>query len=416
MKLDIPYPPQKSQEAAKREALRQFARRQLSTILAGPIAAAVLAGCLYRQLPDTLLMPWLVSNLVLSMVCMALATVLLRELDNPAKLRRVVFALPLAMFGKGLVWGLAPLLLVVPAEPGYTVLCMAVLCVEVALSLHALCLHYPSLWSFVLPGLLPAGTYLSLRGSGLTQLVGLCCLAMLSVCAYYGLGASHFGRRSVSASVQNKLLSTKLKATMAELRTLQRTTRESSTRDPLTQCHNRRAMVEYLEREMVTQDREGRTLGVLLIDADHFKRINDVYGHLTGDEVLKALTKRIQTSLRGNDFLARYGGAEFVALIHAANPAELAQAAERVRFSIAASPLLEQPELVRITVCVGATLREPKETINVVFARADQAVYRAKTGGRNQVELDLPVSFLFQNTPTHSYADIDITDFGDLPL
>lgn len=387
---------------ASQETLRQFAKLQLSAALFTSLAAAVLVSCLYRKLSEALLLPWLVSNVVLSMLCMALATVLLRELNTPARHRNLLFALSLVMLCKGLTWGLAPLLLTVPGEPGYTVLCIAVLFVAVVLSLHTLCLHRLSMGCFVLPALLPAAVYLSLTGTGLTQSAGLCCVAMLGLCMHWGLVGSRLEQRNVNTYVRNMLLSSNLKTTIAELRTLQRTARDSTTRDPLTQCHNRRGMVEYLEREMVSQDREGRSLGVLLIDADHFKRVNDVHGHLTGDDVLKALTKRIQTSLRGNDFLARYGGEEFVALIHAADPSELTQAAERVRFSIAASPLLEQPERVGITVCVGATLREPNETINAVFARADQAVYRAKAGGRNRVELDLPASFALKPPPAYT--------------
>ena len=132
----------------------------------------------------------------------------------------------------------------------------------------------------------------------------------------------------------------------------------------------------------------GSVLSVLLLDIDHFKSINDDFGHPVGDEALRELASRCRGLLRGNDLIARIGGEEFGVLLPEAKPAEAAEIAERLRAGLAGSPVETQAGPVAVTISLGgAVLSAAGETFEAVLKRADAALYEAKRGGRNRVVL-----------------------------
>jgi diguanylate cyclase (GGDEF)-like protein len=151
-------------------------------------------------------------------------------------------------------------------------------------------------------------------------------------------------------------------------------------RDGLTGVYNRRMGEEMLQEFM----RSPKSIGLILCDVDHFKRVNDTYGHLTGDQVLQTVAQCLQTHLRKQDMLMRWGGEEFLVVVMGEDPQELMQLAERLRSTIANQPI---PTIGNVTASFGVALRQPLEKLNQLFDRADQALYRAKEGGRNQVVL-----------------------------
>jgi diguanylate cyclase (GGDEF)-like protein len=170
-----------------------------------------------------------------------------------------------------------------------------------------------------------------------------------------------------------------------EVEHLQAKLRDVSLRDPLTGLFNRRYLDATLSRELTRCLREGRPLALLVVDADHFKRVNDTFGHAGGDEVLRAIAQILQSTLRSEDVVCRYGGEEFVAVMPGADLALAAARAEALRACIEATPIATDSGLVRITVSIGAGLAEPDDTPVSAFKRADEAVYRAKQSGRNRV-------------------------------
>lgn len=157
-----------------------------------------------------------------------------------------------------------------------------------------------------------------------------------------------------------------------------------ATHDALTGVYNRRRFDEKLTEYTLLSRRTGRPFALLLIDADHFKRINDTHGHAVGDEVLKQLAQLIQTSLRTTDFVARYGGEEFAVLLpEIAQPDTPETVAEKIRAAIAAAqfPMVEQ-----VTVSIGVALADPADNSHsALIKRADQQLYQAKAAGRNRV-------------------------------
>ena len=161
-----------------------------------------------------------------------------------------------------------------------------------------------------------------------------------------------------------------------------------ATTDPLTELPNHRALLETLEKEVARARRYGHPLSILFFDGDHFKRVNDTYGHSVGDAVLQELASRGKSILRGGDTLGRYGGEEFMVLLPETDLAHAHEVAERLRVSIATQPLVEG--LVEgghhVTISIGiATFPIDGKIASDVVEKADQAMYWAKRLGRNQI-------------------------------
>ena len=162
--------------------------------------------------------------------------------------------------------------------------------------------------------------------------------------------------------------------------------RQKALVDPLTGLPNRAAWSERLEHEVARWQQHGTTLLLAMLDLDHFKRINDNYGHLAGDKVLKIIATVLRKRLRGSDFIARFGGEEFVLLVPDTSLAAGVNLLETLRAAIEACPFHFKGEPVTITVSIGVTAFKPGERSDLVLKRADQALYRAKNAGRNRVE------------------------------
>lgn len=155
--------------------------------------------------------------------------------------------------------------------------------------------------------------------------------------------------------------------------------------DELTGLFNRRQFTATLNKQIENAKKAARPFGLLLIDIDHFKKINDTYGHLAGDEILKKFSEVSKLCLRDSDFMARYGGEEFVVLLPNVTMEILMECSERIRSCVNTISLDNADKGKTITVSIGAThyhLNEPSEE---VMARADAALYLAKEQGRNRV-------------------------------
>jgi diguanylate cyclase (GGDEF)-like protein len=158
-----------------------------------------------------------------------------------------------------------------------------------------------------------------------------------------------------------------------------------ATTDPLTGAYNRRHYMALLSREHQRAERYGSTFSILMLDIDHFKKINDTYGHPIGDEAIKAMASAASKHLRPSDTLGRFGGEEFVIMLPQTDAAGAVVAAERIRESVAQVAVPAGTRVVRFTVSIGVATFVPKVTVAELLESADQALYAAKTGGRNQV-------------------------------
>ncbi len=160
--------------------------------------------------------------------------------------------------------------------------------------------------------------------------------------------------------------------------------------DELTGALSRRGLRELGERMILACRRPYDQLAVLMLDVDHFKRVNETYGHLVGDDVLRHVVQVVQDRLRDDALLARYSGEEFVVLLPIRQPHEAKVVAERLRSSIEAKPAQTTAGLVRLTLSVGVAYHHPSETLEHALAMAEASLAQAKEAGRNQVALSLP--------------------------
>jgi diguanylate cyclase (GGDEF)-like protein len=156
--------------------------------------------------------------------------------------------------------------------------------------------------------------------------------------------------------------------------------------DGLTQIHNKRYLFEALEREIIRGRRHERDLAILMFDIDHFKRINDVHGHLAGDFVLKELARIVQSRIRRDEVFARYGGEEFAIILPETSLEGAAALGETLRQKVAEHVFVFQADTIRVTISVGAAvLKDTDRAANELIKRADERLYVAKNSGRNRV-------------------------------
>jgi diguanylate cyclase (GGDEF)-like protein len=166
----------------------------------------------------------------------------------------------------------------------------------------------------------------------------------------------------------------------------QRRLEKAATVDPLTGLINRQAFDRLFSNYLTDTLRTNATLSAVLFDIDNFKQINDCFGHLTGDSVIKKVAEIAKNSVRRNDFVARWGGEEFIVLLNNCEIEEAKQVAEKIRIAVATHDFDLGAEYPTVTISLGVAIYSPHETSENFFARADKALYLAKQRGRNRLE------------------------------
>ncbi|HZQ23113.1 MAG TPA: diguanylate cyclase [Terriglobales bacterium] len=158
--------------------------------------------------------------------------------------------------------------------------------------------------------------------------------------------------------------------------------------DALTNIWNRGAILEFLHRELGRAARSGQSLGLLMVDIDHFKKVNDTYGHLVGDLVLRECARRLSQNVRSYDWAGRYGGEEFLIIAGDSTPDNIMKHAERLRSAIADEPIVTPDGPISVTISIGVAVDGPASSVKQesLLHACDTALYRAKERGRNRVE------------------------------
>jgi len=155
--------------------------------------------------------------------------------------------------------------------------------------------------------------------------------------------------------------------------------------DGLTGAHNKRYFHETLEREVSRSKRYDRGLSLVLFDIDHFKRVNDTYGHIAGDAVLRQLAALVRANIRREDIFSRVGGEEFSLILPEASREEAHSVAEKIRRLVESSEVMFDAVAIPITISLGACELESQDGPEALYAKADALLYRAKQAGRNRV-------------------------------
>lgn len=191
--------------------------------------------------------------------------------------------------------------------------------------------------------------------------------------------------------LNNKKLEASLSSSKQEIEQLQQNlavVRSESLTDPLTSLSNRKSFDASLAGAIVTARQRGEPLSLMMVDVDHFKRFNDSFGHLTGDQVLRLVAVAMKNNVKGQDIAARYGGEEFVIALPDTTLRSAAAVADQIRRAVMAKELMKRSSgerLGRITVSVGIALLHTGDTAQSLIERADACLYAAKRLGRNRV-------------------------------
>jgi len=248
---------------------------------------------------------------------------------------------------------------------------------------------YADLWNTVIRGEIWSGTIVNRRKDGTLYHEEQTIAPVLDTAG----NVTHFVAIKLDVSARRQaeealaVAHRELAVRVAEIESLNGQLREQAIRDPLTGLHNRRYFDETAGRDASRAARTGEALSIVAIDIDHFKTVNDRYGHAAGDRVLRALAAILTTGVRDSDLVCRIGGEEFVLLLPGAALAVAIARAESVRAQFATTPIdLGDGVAVRSTVSVGVALFHPSlETHAGTLRRADAALYEAKRAGRDRV-------------------------------
>jgi diguanylate cyclase (GGDEF)-like protein len=172
--------------------------------------------------------------------------------------------------------------------------------------------------------------------------------------------------------------------------------RIQATKDPLTGIWNRTAILEILERELTRARREGASVAVLIADLDHFKSINDTYGHLAGDTMLRVVTQRMCSAIRSYDSVGRYGGEEFLIILPGCDTFGAMTVAERIRLQVSTETIKIEKEDIAVTLSLGVSASDaiPERDAIALIRAADAALYRAKNDGRNRSKIATDPSYV----------------------
>ncbi|MHB8474268.1 MAG: GGDEF domain-containing protein [Gammaproteobacteria bacterium] len=203
------------------------------------------------------------------------------------------------------------------------------------------------------------------------------------------LGELVFMRRRKFSSAETQMMEHLLCSLVYPLRNalLYRDALQSANTDPLTGLNNRAALETALRREIDLAQRHNAPLSLIVADIDHFKTINDTYGHAVGDNALQALAKCAARTTRGSDILFRYGGEEFVVLLSNTGPNGALLLAERLRRAVHEMPLVCGDACFNMSISAGLSTLEPGDGVENLFQRADNGLYLAKQEGRNRVRI-----------------------------
>jgi diguanylate cyclase (GGDEF)-like protein len=393
-------PRTKSEEPIFNELLGELYKRVPVNILASLAVGPLLAFFMAKAVSTERIATWVVVLVAAQLLAFVVAFAFnRRHTDAEAGDKIWLYLLGLTVIVDGLAWGLAGYFMFTIEMPQYEMLlCLFIMAGAAAATItFSAWLAVAILYIIVIftPGIvmLIASDWQFYRSIGIAGAVFglfLCSLAVSSNRTSTRMMRLRFDNERLvenlsESHAQMKQLNTELRKNNGALQKALEKISMMATRDELTNSHNRRYLMEFLAREKARSDRANSVYSLAVIDLDYFKRINDSYGHIVGDDVLKQVVKLIQRHVRATDCFARFGGEEFALVYSATELDEARQSAERLREEISTTALDCDSFSIYTSVSIGIAESRPGEDVADLLRRADQALYVAKSSGRDRV-------------------------------
>ncbi len=382
------------------ELISELAKRLPLNIAASMVVAPLLAFIMGQVISGPPIWAWLAIVLAAQLIGLAVLRIYHRQIHRFGKSSRwMVYLLGASVLLDGMSWGLAGYFLYTEKYPMYQML----VCFSLAIGSAAATVTFSS-WlavtvGFILVNSVPAMIMLFASNSSLYKLVATSAVLYLIILTALAAASNLMTTRMMRLRFSNERLLKELSSSNAELKTLNADLKNNNealqtalhkistmaTIDELTGCHNRRFLMEFLGNETARADRTIESFCVAIIDLDYFKRINDSYGHIAGDTVLKQVVDIMRPHVRASDCFARFGGEEFAVVYTATELEEAQQSAERLRQELSVTPISCDAYRIYTSVSIGIAQYRHAESITELLHRADQALYIAKSSGRDQV-------------------------------
>jgi diguanylate cyclase (GGDEF)-like protein len=382
------------------ELISELAKRIPLNIAASLGVAPILAFIMSHVVAMERIWLWLAILLSIQVFGLAILRVYHRQIDYLGESSRwMVYLLGASVVLDGVGWGLAGYFLFIEKDPVYEIL----LCFILAIGSAAATVTFSS-WlavtlGFILANTTPTIIMLLSSTSTLFRLLGASAILYLFILTALAAASNLMTTRMLRLRFSNERLLKELSSSHGELEkantdlkknnnALQKALQKISTMattDELTGCHNRRFLMEFLANEKARGDRTLTSFCVAIIDLDYFKRINDSYGHIAGDSVLKQVVDVMRQHIRTTDCFARFGGEEFAAVYTATELEAAQQSAERLRKELSATQISCESFSIYTSVSIGIAEYRFEESIADLLRRADQGLYIAKSSGRDRV-------------------------------
>ena len=391
------------------EQLRAYLARARTAVLSAPLGWSLLAYIHWPQAGMAAILVWMAMIVIPDAFSLYYANRFERHPPRPDDYPFWRYRQHLLHAFAGLGWGMSIFLLTPAGDTPAMLVTFLVLAVVTANCVTVMCPFRAGVALFTVFTWLPTAVYLVLAGDLLhwQLLAGL--LVLLGIENQYAVVANRQLREGLEQMVRNRRLNEALLLTKdslhhanreleeknAVLVAMSNRLRDQAVHDELTGAYNRRHLFSQLEDEIAVCERHNLQAALIMIDIDHFKQINDRFGHLVGDAVLRGVVDVVQSSLRESDVFARFGGEEFVVLLRLTQRDEAIQLAERLRRVLGAYHFRSLPETERVTISIGVASYQAGDTVDLWIERADSALYQAKAGGRDCVavygQLALPI-------------------------
>lgn len=363
-----------------------FARARQATLLA-PLGTLFIFWIVYATASLPLAIGWMIVNSLPDVLTFALSTWYQKNSPSAERIAASHNWQVALRILQGLCWGSAVLVFHVPDDPAAfnDIAILSVLAAVTATNVVSMAPSFRTLAGFCISTLLVPILYSIWLGDAIHIKIAVALILLLLVEIRFGWDAYRQFSGGVHQLVLNLKIRKQLEMRNNELDELNQKLRVIAIHDQLTGLYNRHFMVDQIERQRELFARHGSMCCIVLFDIDHFKQINDRYGHAVGDDVLVAFSRRVEVLLRQGDALGRYGGEEFLLMLPMTDLNAALHLAERIRCALADSPVPLKSDEITVTASFGVAQLEHGEDADDWLIRADQALYRAKEHGRNRV-------------------------------